>query len=313
MVKKEDLEKVLGELNSQSDEKEFSILPASELLHLKSGDMLREMEQKLGSSLQRRFWYIFIVVAVLSFFGIQGLTFVFLNQQLSPQIDNAKSATITAETEIKNVRNKMDEVIKESDGAQKKVTASLKEAEDLLIDLKTRADSLDTRFKGIEASSANIRAQLELQITQLENRLLKLAEAVPVPEIQTEQKALVKEDETKLNEFKTNSLIQVHMYSYGNVVFAESEKVYEKLTQAGFKSTLTKLNEKIPNWTGMQSNQAKIAYVEKGRHKTTIITELIAENTDLNVIIKPEVLDDRFIGDIQLTITEPDSFSDEKE
>ncbi len=72
---------------------------ADEWARLQGESMMRKLEGQLEQRLRRRFSFMLVVVAVLSFFGIQALAHLFISQQLAPEISKAKDAASKANAE----------------------------------------------------------------------------------------------------------------------------------------------------------------------------------------------------------------------
>ncbi|NKB56937.1 MAG: hypothetical protein GKS00_11430 [Alphaproteobacteria bacterium] len=221
-------------------------IPEDELYRLRLEDMLRELEEKLASRLKHRFTFVIASVAVLSFFGIQGLASVFINEQLDPQIDKARSAAAKLDAEASVVARQSGEALtlaKQAHDEAKRALELVKtqgtNVQNLLNELKNKADHFDTRFskfdiqfKNIRSLSENVRSQLEVTNTSLKVRITELSKAVP--ETTSQIANLENESKNKLSEFKQNSQYLVDI-NYDSTRKTESLLVTEFLRELGYR------------------------------------------------------------------------------
>lgn len=144
-------------------------------LSLKKEEMLREMADTLEERLKKRLAVLLAVIAVLSFFGIQGIAALFINQQLSPQIEKAKDATAKINAESALVSRRSVELLKAAELAKADAKSALdlareqsKEVKELMKILGERASSLDKRLLDVSNSSKILEERIKEQKRTLE-------------------------------------------------------------------------------------------------------------------------------------------------
>lgn len=243
---------------------------------LQGEDMLRKLEVQLEQRVRRRFSLILVAVAVLSFFGIQGLASVFISQQLAPEISRAKDAAATANAEAALVSSTIEEVLRtsrtaktEAETALKTATAQTEKVNDLLATLNARADNLDVRFSSINARSENVRTQLELSVEKIEARIFSIVEQLPTA--QPTINALSQQTEEELDEFKENSNVELWFTKYGNTEIQVADALVQHFKRLGFKvidnlQASYRTNEN-------STDRVRISYGKSGETKLGLIVD----------------------------------------
>lgn len=259
---------------------------ADEWARLQGEDMMRRLEGELENRLRRRFSFMLVVVAVLSFFGIQALAYLFINQQLAPEISKAKDAAAKANAEAELVSRTTDQVLKSAGSAQRGAEAALKLAKEQTVKVNVlieamgeRADKLDERFDSIEAVSENVRAQLELSVKEL-------------------QANLSEDTKSELIAFKENSKFEVHVAAFGSTPIPKGPDIVKHLRRLGFK--VSERLQPDPEARPTKTNEVLLFYTEVGKEKLKLIVDELRKNFDIEVRTDT-YSSGKLSGDIQIT------------
>jgi hypothetical protein len=272
-------------------------IPEKELFELQKQSLLHDLEEELTNRLKKRFSQALIIVAVVSFFGIQSLASIFLSQQLTPQIDKAKNATIKAELEAQLASEQLKKALDviessklESEKALKLAKIQSEEIDQLIKNLSSKATDLEVRITRVHATSENVRSQLEVSISKLESKF-------GTDRFEGDSHSPISGE---LAEFKGNSDYLVNIYVYGNDEAPLSQEIISILRPLGFSVSDVEYSTPKGQSGKNYTNEAMVLYTEKGKERLELVLETLKQIDGLTLEKSYAVSDPNLLGDIQI-------------
>lgn len=272
----------------------------AEWFELQKQALLHKLETELGERIKKRFFLAILVIGVASFFGIQGIASIFINKQLEPQIEKAKIASIKSELEAKQASLKLSNALKdvlnvkeESEEALYLAKKNSQEVKKLLDSLGDQADDLENRITKVQATSENVRTQLEISIAKLESRF----GGAFMDHDKTAKEAISVREE--LSSFKENSEYNVNVNVYGITPTPKAEEIVQSLRLLGFNVSDVNISPLNEQENENKTNEATISHTTKGHEKLDLVLSEINKINGLKSS-SPRKSGDDLAGDIQI-------------
>ena len=222
---------------------------------------------------------------------------LFINQQLNPQIEKAKNATIKsvlevhfASEQLKKALESIEDSKKESEKALKLAKSQSVEIDKLINTLSEKARNLEVRITRVQATSENVRTQLEISVSKLEGKIKsEKSSGTTLPSVSSE-----------LIEFKSNSDYVVEINVVGNDRAPLAQMIVDTVRPLGF--SLSEVNyDPIENTAGKNHiDIATVSYTTKGAEKLEFILSKLRLITGLTLDKDPLISDLDLSGDIQI-------------
>lgn len=291
--------------------------------------LLHDTEREVVRRVKQHFAWVAIIVAGIGLIGVQALGHYLISTQLSPQIENARTAAAKADAEaslasevIGEMRESAQQARQDAQDALKKAQNESGKAERLINAIDDRIQAVDRKLSTIEANAENVRTQYQTSFKTLDTRLNQLAEAVP--QAAMEQRSLRKAAESELEQLKENSAYQIHVTVLGETQPDIEKKLIGLFRNEGFKvsessgpfawayapdaqgrrttdqTAKTQFQSNFFDDTPVVDDRVHILYSEKGKQKVRKIQQLIADNTTLSVRMRAEPDGKFVVGDIQI-------------
>lgn len=238
---------------------------------------LYRSEEDVLKRIRQRFSYAIIVVAVLSFFGIQGIAYVLIDQRwgaaLRERVDEATRSVERANIAASQAKDAATMANAATDAARQKADA-----------ITGRFNKIDSRIdiaiakveSEIVGATASVRAlatktvdELQTQLAGVEKQVAALSREanLDAANFDEQQKALRAAAETTQRKFASNAKFTVQVFPIATDFVADGQRVLSILTdQFGYKAVLsdffadsTSANTQPP--TGVLRSNTKFATI----------------------------------------------------
>ena len=219
-----------------------------------NGLKLYRSEEDVIERIRKRFTYALGIVAVLSFFGIQGIAYVIIDQrwgkELRDRIDDATVAVADAENAAKTVRKNADAAVLETKRATAKATKAADDARKKAEAVTGRVDKIDQRMtkalakveSDIAGASGSARAAADRAVADIQKQLANIQlqintvsskAKVDVASLREKQEELRTDAEKERKKFAENGRFAVSVYPVGTEFIDDAKKLSRHLTQKG--------------------------------------------------------------------------------
>ena len=125
-------------------------LPEDEWFRLKQEALLSDLEVKLDNRLKRRFTVLLVIVAVVSYFGIQTITGKIVDDRIDPHVQTAITAVAKVEASTLAATTKSNEATALAEQARKASEDALEKSTKALVDTSDQLEKVEERRKLVD-------------------------------------------------------------------------------------------------------------------------------------------------------------------